>query len=236
MIDLHTHILPKMDDGSASVEESIKILTQMRKTGITTVVATPHFDMRREGINSFLERREESYQTMMEAVGDREVPAVLLGAEVLYCGVGLSRIDEIEKLCIGEGRCMLIESLTHRWNEKFSFEMLKLMAEQNIVPILAHVERYVRHRKNRRILEILQRDGALAQVNADFFLSKETRRKAFKLLQEKKVQVLGSDCHGIEVRRANLPEAMELIQEKFGETLVQKLTARAEWILSAETV
>lgn len=234
MIDLHAHILPKMDDGSKSVEESIEMLTEMYQEGIATVVATPHFDMRRESVEEFLERREHSYQKLMAAATDVDIPKVLLGAEVLYCGVGLSRIDNIEKLCLGCGRYLLVETLRRVWEDSFSLDMRKLMVEQNITPILAHVERTMQSRKNRKVLKALQAEGVMAQSNAEFFLSWRSRRTALKMLKEKKIQVLGSDCHNMRDRKPNLAGAMGRIQEKLGEKAIQKLVTRAERVLSGE--
>ncbi len=234
MIDIHAHILPGMDDGSKSVEESIEMLTEMRKTGVTTVVATPHFDMRKESMDEFLARRERAYQKLMEAIPDASFPKLFLGAEVLYCGVGLSRIDDVEKLCLGHGRYLLVETLKEQWDGSFASDMMKLMMEQNITPVLAHVERVIHNRKNRKLLKSLQADGVMSQSNAEFFLGKRSRRAALKMLREKRVQLLGSDCHNMRTRKPNLAEAIQVIQENFDEKLVQKLEARAERILTGE--
>lgn len=236
MIDLHAHILPKMDDGSASVEESVEMLTQMRKMGIATVVATPHFDMRKDSIEQFLNRRKKTYQTLMEAIEGMDVPRVLLGAEVLYCGVGLSHIDKIEKLCLGEGRYLLVETLKGIWDSAFVMDMRKLMAEQNITPVIAHVERYIGVRKNRKILSFLQHEGVLIQSNADVFLQRRTCRKGLKMLQKRKIQLLGSDCHNTTIRKPNLLEAMDVIQDRLGEQMVEKLVARSEKVVFKETL
>ena len=64
MIDFHTHILPRMDDGSRSVEESLEMLDSMRQQGVKTVFATPHFYANDESVDSFLERREASLKAM----------------------------------------------------------------------------------------------------------------------------------------------------------------------------
>ncbi len=234
MIDLHAHILPKMDDGSASVEESIEMLTRMRKTGITTVVATPHFDMRKDTIEHFLRKREKTYQELMKATAGLDVPNILLGAEVLYCGVGLSQIEDIEKLCLGHGRYLLVETLKGIWDATFALDMRKLMAEQNITPVLAHVERYVGARKNKKMLVTLLSEGIMMQTNASTFLRRGSCRRALKMLQEKKIHLLGSDCHNMTMRRPNLAGAVEVIRKRLDESYVEKLTKRAERVVCAE--
>lgn len=234
MIDIHAHILPKVDDGSASVEESVEMLTRMRKEGVTAVVATPHFDMRRNSVEQFLKNRDSAYRDLMEATKDLDVPELFLGAEVLYCGVGLSQIDDVEKLCLGNGRCLLVETLKGVWDSAFIMDMNKLMAEQNITPVIAHVERYIGSRKNRKILSFLQRDGILIQSNASVFLQRKTLRKGLKMLQQKKIQLLGSDCHNLTERIPNLSGAMTVIGDKLGMQYAEMLTARAKEIVFSE--
>ena len=234
MIDVHAHVLPKMDDGSKSVEESIEMLTQMYKSGVTTVVATPHFDMRKESVNEFLTRREESYQDLMAAMEGEGFPELFLGAEVLYCGVSLSRMDDVEKLCLGNGRCLLVETLNQQWDESFAYDMVRLMMVQNITPVLAHVERVIHKQTNRKFLKSLQIEGVITQGNAEYFLSRRSRRNALKMLKEETIQVLASDCHNLSDRKPNLADAMELIRNSFDEESVQALAINAERILFEE--
>ncbi len=236
MIDLHAHILPKMDDGSASIEESIEMLTMMRDSGVTTVVATPHFDMRKDSIERFLKRRAETYQNLMDAIEGMDVPQVLLGAEVLYCGVGLSHVEEIEKLCLGNGRYLLVETLKGVWDSAFVIDMRKLMAEQNITPVIAHVERYIGPRENRKILPILQNEGILIQSNAAMLLQRSTCHKGIKMIKKRRIQLLSSDCHNTTNRKPNLSEAMDVVRDKLGEEDVEKLISRSKKVVFAETI
>lgn len=64
MIDFHSHILPGIDDGSASVEESLKLLEMLAEQGVKTVVATPHFYPDRTSVSDFLRRRDAAYQRL----------------------------------------------------------------------------------------------------------------------------------------------------------------------------
>ena len=67
MLDIHSHILPGMDDGSASPEETAELLDLMWQQGITTVVATPHFYPMQEAPDSFLSRRQAAVEQMLPA-------------------------------------------------------------------------------------------------------------------------------------------------------------------------
>ncbi len=234
MIDMHTHILPGMDDGSESVEQSAKMLECMHRQGVKTVVATPHFDMRAESIDNFLDRRQKAMQKLLDAGID--VSGLVLGAEVLYCGIGISRMEGIERLCVGEGRYLLIETEFGRWTDSFATDLRQLMAEQNIIPILAHAERYIRDRKNRKVFCQLQNSGIVVQSNAEFFLQKRSHRQAFRLLREDAIQILGSDCHNLEMRRPNLFEAAQ-VMEKHGEgERLRRMMEHAEMILAGQSL
>ena len=107
--DFHSHILPGIDDGSRSVEESIRLLRLEAEQGIRHVVATPHFYARHDTPERFLKRRAESAALLREKMGMHpELPDVTLGAEVYYYP-GISHSDAISELTIGSQRCILIE-------------------------------------------------------------------------------------------------------------------------------
>ena len=85
MTDLHSHILPCMDDGSRSTEESLAMLAMEAAQGISLVAATPHFDPRIDEPEAFLERRSMAEAVLREAAGeDPRLPRLLMGAEVRY--------------------------------------------------------------------------------------------------------------------------------------------------------
>ena len=96
MLDIHSHILPKMDDGSSSVEESLNLLRTSAEQGITEIAATPHFYASQYSPQKFLERRAACAARLQEALTP-DLPRVYLGAEVCYFD-GVSRIDELEAL------------------------------------------------------------------------------------------------------------------------------------------
>lgn len=230
MIDFHTHILPEMDDGSQSVEESLKMLRLEREQGIDAVVLTPHFDMRKEAVEEFLARREAAMAKLSAA----EMPEMKLipGAELLYSNIGLRQYENLEALCIG-GRYLLIETMEPEWTQAFQTDLQYLILERNIIPILAHVERYYWIGKNRKILRALREGGALLQMNAEFFLHKQTLRKAMKLFQKEKIHLLGSDCHHLNFRIPNLGIAVQKIQAHFGEDAIHWILMNGERVFES---
>lgn len=230
MIDVHTHILPQMDDGSKSAEQSVQMLDAMQAQGVRLLAATPHFDMRKENIDEFLARRSKAIKRL-NAARTEDDPKIIPGAEVLYCGVSLSRMEKVEKLCIGDGNYMLVETLTMQWDDFFEDCLYQLLAEQNITPIVAHIDRYLPYRKNRAILHRLKKRGVLMQVNAGFFLRRLSRGRALRLLKNGMIHVIGSDCHDTVRRPPNLGAAGAVIEKHLGKQYTMQLTRQAEHVL-----
>ena len=138
MIDLHSHILPQMDDGSKTPEETRRLLEIMRGQGVKTVAATPHFYARREDPETFLQRRAEAAEKLPR---EADLPQVLLGAEVAWFH-GMKRCGALQKLQIGNTGLLLVEMPFSAWTEQTVEEVCQIPAYLGLTPVLAHAERY----------------------------------------------------------------------------------------------
>ena len=225
MIDLHSHILPGMDDGSATPEESLAMLRMMRDQGITEVVATPHFDCVRESVRDFAERQAESYLALKRLTRAEPLPRIILGAEV-YFRPALCRGIELEWLRIGKQKTLLLELPFEPWSNRVLDKVYELVSTSGITPILAHIERYI-PLVGRTKLDAVLSMGAPVQMNASYLLSRRTRRKALSMLQRGRVHLLASDCHNLDSRPPELGAAMEVVRQQLGEDMAQRLTRRA---------
>ena len=216
MLDLHTHILPAMDDGSRDVEETLQLLSEESRQGVTHLVLTPHFYAHREDPDRFLARRERCFARMEAAEGYESVRPrhIYLGAEVAYFE-GLSRMEEVERLCIGDTRALLIEMPFCRWNDRMLRDLEILQKSTSIQPILAHIERFLEYQPGGLIEELVD-EGILMQVNASFFQRWQTRGKAMKMLDRELIHFIGSDCHNMHARKPNMAGAMQAISKKLG--------------------
>ena len=107
-LDLHTHILPGVDDGAQTVEESIQLLTAMKEQGITDVVATPHFDATHHNLPDFIERIRSAYREVQNAAAGLDLPHVFVGSEVFYFN-GIGKSNGIRVLSMGGSRYFLLE-------------------------------------------------------------------------------------------------------------------------------
>ena len=125
MIDLHSHILPRMDDGSRSTEESLQMLTALAAQGVTDVAATPHFYASENGPDRFLARRARSWQQLRPHL-TASLPRVHLGAEVLFFE-GIAAFDGLPRLCISGTDVLLLEMPFRPWNGRMLDELLELV-------------------------------------------------------------------------------------------------------------
>lgn len=211
MIDVHTHVLPHMDDGSRSVAESLAMLEESAGQGITGIVATPHFYAWENSPEEFLERRtacaEKLYSTLRPGL-----PEVRLGAEVCYFE-GMSRAEGLEALRIEGTKLLLLEMPFCPWSQRVLREVWELQAKLDLTVALAHAERYLRW-EGAKIWSTLGDLGVLIQCNAGFLLNWRTRRKALGLLRSGRIHMLGSDCHNMEGRPPRLGKALALLSKE----------------------
>ncbi|NLA88171.1 MAG: histidinol-phosphatase [Clostridiales bacterium] len=232
MIDFHSHILPFMDDGSASVEESLQMLKLSANQGVEIIVATPHFNLREESIADFLGRRQCAYELLAEAhLFKPKLPVVCLGAEVAYFP-GISWSEELPRLCISGTRHLLLEMPLEPWSKRMLNEINGLMTGSEIIPIIAHIERYMSFNNGDKITELLNL-GALIQMNAEFVISRLTRKKALKLLAMVHIHLLGSDSHSSKDHRADLGAAIRIIRRSLGQERINEIDVLGHSILSA---
>lgn len=215
MMDFHAHVLPGIDDGSGSVEESLEMLRLERQQGIRRVIATPHFYGWRDTPEAFLKKRNDAELLLRGSLlATPGLAAVSVGAEVSYFR-GISESEAVPELTIRGTEYLLMEMPQAPWTDGMYAE-LQALHDRGLVPIIAHVDRYIRPFKTYGIPEKLAQLPVLVQANAEFFLSRDTSAMALRLLKAGKIHLLGSDCHNLTSRSPNLGPALELIQRKLG--------------------
>ena len=229
--DFHTHILPGIDDGSASVEESIAMLKAMAQQGITRVVATPHFYPRHDSPQRFLARREEAERALRKEMQRHEgLPEVIVGAEVHYYR-GISESDVLSGLTIGDKCGILIEMPMAQWSEAMYRDLAAIPEKQGLVPIIAHVDRYFPTLGDGGIPAKLAELPVYVQANASAFLRFSTRGRMLRLLREEKVHFLGSDCHNLTDRAPNLVDAVRVVEKHHGASALQRICSYEDRVL-----
>ena len=225
MTDWHSHVLPKMDDGSKSVEESVALLNELAAQGVNTVVASPHFYANDEAVEHFIKRRQKAFNELLPHLNN-DLPKILLGAEVSYYS-GISRMENLEKLKIEGTDLILLEMPFCRWTEYTVRELLELSASGKFKIMLAHVERYAAF-LDAAMLERLYDSEILMQSNASFFTALFKKKKALKLLKNQKIHFIGSDCHNTHSRPPKFKAAYDYIENKLGKEFLAHINENAK--------
>lgn len=207
MIDIHSHILPCVDDGSDGINTSRNLLMQYVSQGIGRAVCTPHQ-------NKTLRRADalkSAFNKLCENVADLPV-RLFLGAEILYY-TGMARdIASGELLTLGGSKYVLVEFPV----AVSGVDLQDAVYELNLsgyVPIVAHVERYFNLGKDDYFS--IRDEGALFQVNADSFSYNHVLKKLKYLLKNQLVDFIASDCHDDKRRNADFGCAKKFISKKF---------------------
>lgn len=230
VVDVHSHILPGMDDGSRSVTESLEMLKAAYEQGIDAVIATPHFYGDRERPESFLSRRDESLKALKAASYDGPLPNIYIGAEIAYY-FGMGSSEALPSLCIEGTKCALIEMPFCAWSRGEVEEIYSAMKNYGITPILAHIERFIGYGKNLSYIKELAERDVLLQSNAEFFIDKKTRKKALKFLNSGLVKLIGSDCHNTGDRPQNIGDAINVIREELSDYHIKIIEGYSDSVL-----
>ncbi|MGN1114092.1 MAG: tyrosine-protein phosphatase [Oscillospiraceae bacterium] len=231
IIDFHSHILPAIDDGSRSIEESVALLDHMAEHGVEKVVATPHFYIEEQSVDSFVKKRNNAYERLKPYLKP-EHPEILLGAEVLYSPL-LSGNDTLYKLKIQNTDYLLLEMPYHELTPEIIEGVDKIVDFMDLKLVIAHIERYLHFTNYKKLCSLMDLD-VLGQINVKSLTSRQTKKNCFKLIKSNYVQVLGSDFHRTSDIVPMVDEAAEIIDKKFGSGYTHSLMNNAELILNNE--
>ena len=227
MIDFHCHFLPQIDDGAESVEESVWILNELKSQNIDTVCATPHFNSEKTDLEDFLQNRQVAFEKIKPFAKNINI---VLGAEVLITPQ-LLEIKEMERLCAGGSRCILLEMPYGPW-QQWMFDVVLRAEKMNLIPVIAHPDRYYEGDSLFKYTRFFKMEKIYMQFNADTFLSMRGRRAVKKFLKNEAVMpILGSDAHNKTWRKPKIEAANKKVLSHFGEEIYQKFKNNAKIIL-----
>ena len=237
MIDLHTHILPGMDDGARDADISLQMLRAQKAQGVDTVALTSHFYPSKESADRFLRRRAEAAKVLAQAIlalpadEQKALPELMLGAEVAWAP-NLAYEEGLKQMCIGKSRYMLLELPFEPWNMRMIDDIYHLYDRTGIIPVIAHLDRYQKLQKKELFGEIFAL-GVPIQLGTDLlFGGFFEKRSILKLLRGGEGRFfLASDCHNLQDRKPNLGDALTVVGHKLGSAAAETLRQQADQIL-----
>ena len=177
MIDLHTHILPGIDDGAEDEEVSAKLLDALVSQGVSKIVFTSHYYGRKRSPRQYLEARAAAFAQIKNLIpADVEI---FLGAEVHFTKQMAAANDSLCSLAIGDTRYILLElPFNAPWDRGLWNRLGDFISDTDYIPVIAHVERYKEVWKKPVLLSVLKDMGCLLQVNTGAFLDGDSKKLA----------------------------------------------------------
>ena len=221
MIDLHTHFLPEIDDGAKDVDESIAMLVDAYKQGVTVCAGTSHVVLHgTQCIDSFLEKRDAAVAVLQRALVDRGtiVPKLLYGAEV-FLDNDISEYDGLEKLCITGTNLLLVELSTKEYIPDYS-EWIYSLTLKGIVPVIAHIERYPYISDLINELELV---NVVYQTNAKFIIKNSWFKYILELYYNERNVFVSSDMHNMGLRKSCMKKAYDKVCKHYSKEVADDL-------------
>ena len=225
MIDIHTHILPSVDDGAGNMAESLVILKKAGESGVTTVVATPHV-LIEQFTKEYHNRICASFHKLNELLAFEGIDIELvLGAELYLIPELPQLVKENSNLSLGGGDYVLMELPMHEipsYTEHVIYELLV----QGKTPIIAHPERYREIQEDIENLFKLVEKGVIVQINVGSLMGmygRHVKKTVHKLLNNNLVHLMASDIHRNHDKLYPLQQGIKLASKIIGKQRALKM-------------
>lgn len=248
MIDFHSHILPNIDDGSTSIEESIKLIKEAAKVGFTGIVSTSHYlqnyyecdEEKRKGLLAELvsvTSTDLMHENETSAIVENtKMPNLYLGSEIYITTEIIELLKERKASTINGTNYVLFE-LPMNSKPLFVKEVVYKLIENGYKPIIAHPERYSYVKEDIEFVRELKDMGALFQSNygsAIGMYGSSAKKTLKKLLKEDLISFLGSDVHAVGQIYPQIPKILKKLEKWTSPEKLERLTTlNAKEILEA---
>lgn len=225
MVDMHSHILPGIDDGSREQEETYKMLMEAYDVGFTKVISTSHYYL------GYYEEDENTRKTYIDSINEKlqEINCnlqVCVGSEIFITNDIINLLKEHKASSINGTKYVLFETAFGIEPQNLKDVIYSLMSN-NFIPIIAHPERYSYVQKNPNMLLELIDLGVLFQSNFGSVIGqygKQAKKTVKLLLKNNCIHFLGTDAHRKNTIYTAIPQALESIKEIISEEELEELT------------
>lgn len=238
MIDFHSHILPNIDDGSRSIEETFNLINEAKNVGFDGIVSTSHY------IEDYYEtntpEREVWINAIYENLRAKNIDVNLYLGNEIYLSENLIKLLEEGKASTINDTSYVLFEMPLNAEPLNLYDIVYEMLQYKLVPILAHPERYSYVQKEPELIEDLIQKGVLMQSNYGSILGqygKEIQKTANLLLEHNFIHFLGSDVHKTGRIYTNIEEIKKQLRKIISEEKLEELTERnAEKVLKNEKI
>ncbi|WP_299093702.1 CpsB/CapC family capsule biosynthesis tyrosine phosphatase [uncultured Metabacillus sp.] len=237
MIDIHSHILPGVDDGAQTVEDAINMAKLAVEEGVTKIIATPHHQN-----GKYVNRKQDILEKVVELnniLQNENIPLeVLPGQETRIYGELLEDLDKEDILPLNHSHYLFIElpsGHVPRYTEKLLFDIQL----KGFTPVIVHPERNSELIENPEILFNLVKKGSLTQVTAGSItghFGKKIQKFSMQLIETNQTHFISSDAHNISTRSFRMRESISVVEKEFGRQAVYFFHENAELLIHGKTV
>jgi len=224
VIDTHCHLLPGLDDGPKTSEDSLDLARSLLRDGIDRVVCTPHYSSQFPTRHADAEARLQEIGPLLEELG----LSTALAAEVSPGHAVSAPLEELRARAIGR-RYLLVEVLRDTPVAFFDSAFARL-AEISLLPLFGHPERCRALQRSRRLADRILEDGGVLQVVAPSLIGRfgeDAANAAWRLVDTGRASLVASDAHGTRRRSCHLGEAAGLVAARLGDAAADELTEHA---------
>ncbi|MDP9739948.1 UNVERIFIED_ORG: protein-tyrosine phosphatase [Bacillus sp. B2I3] len=218
MIDIHCHILPGVDDGSADMKESLSMARKAVESGITQIFATPHH-LNEKYVNvknNIIDRAVR----LNESLQQHNIPLnIHLGQEVRIHRDIFTSLEKDEILTLDDNGTYLLLELPSGRVPTYTQEVIYELLLKGITPIIVHPERNKELIENRKLLFELVHEGALTQITSSSIIGnfgKSIQSFSKKIIDHNLAHFVATDAHNIGSRGFTLQQAYETITKAYG--------------------
>ena len=225
MIDFHTHILPNIDDGSRSIDETFNLIKEAKEVGFDGIILTSHY------IENFYEtdvpERDIWVKAISENLGAKGIDTDLYLANEIYISENMMGLLEQRKASTINNSCYVLFELPLNEEPLNLYDVIYSLQENKLIPVLAHPERYSFVQKEPELIYDLIEKGCLMQANYGSIIGQYGVKAEYivkKFLENNMIHFLGSDVHRQNSIYPKIPFALEKIKEIVGEEKLEELT------------
>lgn len=225
MIDMHSHILPSIDDGATSVDEAFKLIDEAKNVGFETIVLTPHY------IEGYYEANIAKREVLLKSIEDnlkaKEIDVDLYLGNEIYTSENIVNLLEAGKASTINNTSYILFEFPLNQEPMFLYNVIYEMMQNKLVPILAHPERYTFVQQNPQLVYDLIQRGVLMQANYGSIIGlygKKAQIIVKKLLQNNMIHFLGSDVHRESTIYPKIPKILSELDKLISEDKIEELT------------
>ena len=227
MIDFHSHILPNIDDGSRSIEETFNLIKEAKKVGFEAIISTSHY--MENYYETDVPEREVWVKAIYENLKTKDIDTKLyLGNEIYFSENIIELLEKRKASTINDTSYVLFE-LPLNAEPMNLYDVIYDMLQYKLVPVLAHPERYSFVQKDPDLIYDLIEKGVLMQANYGSIIGQYGEKAQIivrKFFENNMIHFLGSDVHRQNTIYPKIPMALELISEIIGDDKLEELTTK----------